>query len=197
MIIMSENQAGSPINPYGRTKWHLEQILSDIDAAYPNFNYVALRYFNVAGADTDLEIGQGDKVATHLIKVASQVAVGKRSQITINGSDYPTRDGTCERDYVHVTDLAQAHVKSIDYLRNNRSDIFNVSYGYGYTVQEVIDTVQSFAQLKVDYGLRREGDPARLVGDCSKIRDKLNWHPKYNDIETICKTAWEWEKKLK
>lgn len=191
-----EEQAGYPINPYGRTKWYLEQILQDIDQIYPQFKYISLRYFNIAGADPDLEIGQGDNVSSHLIKVASQVAVGKRKQIIINGSDYNTRDGTCERDYVHVTDLARAHIQSIDYLKNNPSNIFNVSYERGYTVKEVIDAFQKIQPIKVKYGSRRQGDPDSLVGKADKIKNNLGWQPEHDNLDKICRTAFEWEKKI-
>ena len=195
---ISENFSTNPINPYGQSKLFSEKIIQDAAKANPDFKYVIFRYFNVAGAAPDLSIGQKTKNATHLIKVASECAAGKRKGMYIFGTDYPTPDGTCIRDYIHVMDLADAHIKALDYLDENKSDIFNVGYGRGLSVKEVIDTVKkvSGVDFKVENAPRRAGDPAMLISDNSKIKEKMKWHPKYDDLEFICKTAYEWEKKL-
>jgi UDP-glucose 4-epimerase len=153
----------------------------------------------VAGASPDLKIGQKTKNATHLIKVAAECAVGKRKKMYIFGTDYPTPDGTCIRDYIHVIDLADAHLKALNYLKEKgECDIFNVGYGKGYSVKEVIDTMKkvSGVDFPVEPAPRRPGDPAILVAKNDKITNKMSWKPKYNNLEFICKTAYEWEKKL-
>ena len=156
-----------------------------------------MRYFNAAGASEDLTIGQRTKGATHLIKVASETALGKRDKMYIFGDDYPTADGTCIRDYIHVMDLADAHLKALEYLNNGESDIFNCGYGTGYSVKEVLDMVQKVSKpFNIEITERRAGDPAILVADSTKIREKMSWKPKYDSLEIICKTAYEWEKKL-
>ncbi len=195
---VTETSPTQPINPYGWSKLMSEQIIRDTAKAFPDFKYVILRYFNVAGSDHDGLIGQSTRNATHLIKVAVQAALGKRDKISVFGTDYPTPDGTCVRDYIHVEDLAQAHLDALGYLDNNPSDCFNCGYGNGYSVNEILRTVASVS--KVDFAVemadRRAGDPAILVSDCSRIKEKMKWTPKYNDIEFICRTALEWEKKL-
>ena len=195
---ISENFPTNPINPYGQSKLFSEKIIQDAAKANPDFKYVIFRYFNVAGAAPDLSIGQKTKNATHLIKVASECAAGKRKGMYIFGTDYPTPDGTCIRDYIHVMDLADAHIKALAYLDNSKSDIFNIGYGRGLSVKEVIDTVKkvSGVDFEVENAPRRAGDPALLIADNSKIKEKMKWHPKYDDLEFICKTAYEWEKKL-
>jgi len=195
---IKEDFPTNPINPYGRSKLFVEYILKDAAFANPHFKYVALRYFNVAGASLDLKIGQRTKNATHLIKVAAQTAAGKRDKMFIFGEDYPTRDGTCVRDYIHVVDLARAHVDAINYLNENDSDVFNVGYGSGYTVKEVIDTMKrvSGVDFRVEVAPRRSGDPAVLVANNEKIRRKMGFKSLHNDLETICRTAFEWEKRL-
>jgi len=187
----------NPINPYGQSKLFSEKIILDAGRAY-GLKYVILRYFNVAGASLDLMIGQKTKNATHLIKVASECAAGKREKMYIFGNDYPTWDGTCVRDYIHVVDLADAHIRALDYLEENGSDVFNVGYGRGASVKEVIDTMKKVTgvDFKVEMAQRRPGDPAILVADSEKIRKKMGWKPEYDDLEFICKTAFEWEKKL-
>jgi UDP-glucose 4-epimerase len=189
----------NPINPYGQSKLFSEKIIQDTAKANPDFKYVIFRYFNVAGASPDLTIGQKTKNATHLIKVASECACGKRDKMYIFGTDYPTPDGTCIRDYIHVMDLADAHIKALDYLENEKSDIFNVGYGKGASVKEVIDTVKKVSGIdfRVEEAKRRAGDPAMLISNCDKIKEKMQWTPKYDDLEFICKTAYEWEKKCK
>jgi UDP-glucose 4-epimerase len=195
---ISENFPTKPINPYGQSKLFSEKIIQDTAKANPEFKYVIFRYFNVAGAAPDLSIGQKTKNATHLIKVASECAVGKREGMYIFGTDYPTPDGTCIRDYIHVMDLADAHIKALEYLNENESDVFNVGYGKGASVKEVIDTVKkvSGVDFKAELAPRRAGDPAMLISDNGKIKEKMKWQPKYDSLETICKTAYEWERKL-
>ncbi|QCT93932.1 UDP-glucose 4-epimerase GalE [Caminibacter mediatlanticus TB-2] len=196
---IDENYPTNPINPYGWSKRFSEQILQDTAKANPNLKYVIFRYFNVAGASPDLTIGQKTKNATHLIKVASECACGKRDKMYIFGSDYNTPDGTCIRDYIHVMDLADAHIKALEYLEKNESDIFNLGYSKGSSVKEVIDTVKkvSGVDFKVENAPRRAGDPAILIANANKVKEKMGWVPKYDDLEFICKTAYEYEKGLK
>lgn len=194
---IKEDFSANPINPYGTSKLFSEKIIQDVARANNNLKYVILRYFNVAGASLDLKIGQKTKNATHLIKVSAETALGKRDKMYIFGDDYPTKDGTCIRDYIHVMDLADAHIKSLEYLENSESDIFNCGYGTGFSVKDVVNTMKKVAgDFEVGTSLRRAGDPALLIADSSKIKSKMNWKPKYNSLELICKTAYEWEKKL-
>lgn len=201
---IDESFETKPINPYGMSKLMSERVLQDTARANPTFRYIIFRYFNVAGADIFYDnatlsprIGQSFPNATHLIKIASECAVSKRETMSIFGTDYPTPDGTCERDYIHVDDLASAHIDAIDYLEYNSSDIFNVGYGKGYSVKEVIETMKSVTCKEFDVTLspRREGDPASLISDNTKIINQMGWKPRYNNIELICKSAYEWEKK--
>ncbi|MRJ03233.1 MAG: UDP-glucose 4-epimerase GalE [Epsilonproteobacteria bacterium] len=187
-----------PINPYGRSKLMSEQILSDAARAHSKFRYIALRYFNVAGADVEGKIGQSTRNATHLIKVAAQTALGKRERMYIFGDDYPTPDGTCIRDYIHVDDLALAHLEALDYLEGHGDGVFNVGYGRGYSVREVIETMKrvSGRDFPVSIAPRRPGDPAILIADSSRLRRETSWKPKYDDLELICRTALEWEEQL-
>lgn len=175
-----------------------EMMLADVDAA-SSLRYVALRYFNVAGADPLGRAGQSSRTPTHLIKVACQAAVGQRKRLSVFGTDYPTHDGTCIRDYIHVTDLAAAHLRALDYLRSGGgSDVFNCGYSRGYSVLEVIDTLRrvSGVDILVDVAGRRPGDPAVLVARSAKIRQQLGWHPKLDDLETIIRHALVWERKI-
>ena len=196
---LDETVPFAPINPYGRSKMMIEMILEDVSNAHKDFNYIALRYFNVAGADLEGRIGQSFPDATHLIKVAMQVALGMRSELSVFGDDYNTSDGTCIRDYIHVIDLAQAHLDALKYLSNNdKSEVLNCGYGNGYSVNEVIEVVKKVTgkDFSVKITGRRLGDPDRLVAMSDKIRKVLGWNPKYNDLELIVNTAFEWEKKL-
>ncbi len=196
-IPVTEDHPLKPINPYGQSKTFVEKILKDISYS-SNFNYVSLRYFNVAGADPDCKIGQAYRESTHLITRALKTAKGEYEKLQIFGTDYPTKDGTCVRDYIHVVDLAEAHILAMDYLLNqNVSDVFNCGYGHGFTVREVVNTVKKVTQIDflVEETDRREGDPPELVADSSKIKNVLKWKPKYDNLEFIIKTAWEWEKK--
>jgi len=186
----------APINPYGRSKLMTEWMLGDL-AAVSSMRHVILRYFNVAGCDSFGRIGQDTPEATHLIKVACEHAVGTRSRLEIFGSDYPTADGTCIRDYIHVEDLAAAHLDALDYLRaGNDSLTANCGYGHGYSVREVIDTLSTLLGrvLKVDMSPRRAGDMATIVADNHLIRERLGWRPAWDQLEVIIGSALAWER---
>lgn len=195
---VDENAPMNPINPYGRTKAMVESLLVDLSKA-EDFRYISLRYFNVAGADSGGRLGQRRADATHLITLAVKTALGKRPYLEIYGTDYPTKDGTCIRDYIHVDDLAEAHILALEYLfEEGRSEIFNCGYGHGYSVREVVEATKkvSGVDFKVIEAARREGDPPELVADSRKIKKTLGWIPKYDNLEYIIKTAYEWERKL-
>jgi len=196
---VSENNDLNPLNPYAETKLKLEKYLINKSKS-EDISYIILRYFNVAGADEKLRSGLISKHSTHLIKIASEVAVGKRDKIIINGDDYDTKDGTAIRDYIHVSDLADIHLVSSKYLLDkNQSNIFNCGYGKGYSVKEVINTYNKILNKKIKskIGPRRPGDSKMVVADPSKFNKTLNWKPKFNNLEFILKTAYEWENKLK
>ncbi len=195
--VVSETSPQNPINPYGKSKLMTEWILKDAAAANANFKFGILRYFNVAGASSDGLIGQNYPNATHLIKVAVQTITGKREKMSIFGEDYATKDGTCERDYIHVEDLASAHLAVLDYLQENPSDIFNVGYGRGFSVKEVVECAKKVGgvDFRVDMAARRDGDPAVLISNADKLRQKTNWKPQRENLELIIKSALEWEKK--
>jgi len=198
-IPVNEECPTKPINPYGSSKLMSETVLKDTAFAFPDFKYVVFRYFNVAGASNDGKIGQSTEGATHLIKVAAETACGKREKMFIFGDDYDTEDGTCIRDYIHVEDLASAHLKGLEYLNaGNDSNTFNCGYGHGFSVLEVLETMRkvSGVDFTADMKERRAGDPSILISNNSKIREVMNWNPKYDDLDLICKTALEWEKKL-
>ena len=195
---VSENDELNPLNPYAETKLKLENFLINKSKS-EDISYIILRYFNVAGADEKLRSGLISKHSTHLIKIASEVAVGKRNEIIINGDDYDTKDGTAIRDYIHVSDLADIHLVSAKFLLDkNQSNIFNCGYGNGYSVKEVIDTYNKILNKKIKskIGPRRPGDSKMVVADPNKFNKTLNWKPKFNNLEYILKTAYEWEKKL-
>jgi len=195
---VSESDELNPLNPYAETKLKFENYLKN-QSKTNNINYVILRYFNVAGADEKLRAGLISKYSTHLIKIASEVAVGKKSELIINGNDYDTPDGTPVRDYIHVSDLADIHLVSAEYLfRNNRSDIFNCGYGKGFSVKEVIETYNKFLEKKIKYkiGPKRPGDSKLVVANPDKFNKIMNWQPKFDNLEYILKTAYEWEKNL-
>jgi len=198
-VPIQEDDPKEPINPYGASKLMTERMLSDASAAHP-FNYGALRYFNVAGADPKGRTGQIGKGSTHLIKIAAEVAVGKREQIAIYGTDYPTRDGTCIRDYIHVSDLAAAHVAALEWLTEHPGEnlVMNCGYGNGLSVLEVLDAVDrhSNAPIKRIMEGRRAGDPPELVAGNARLLETLEWRPSYNDIDTIVRDALAWERKL-
>jgi len=196
--LASEDTATVPINPYGTSKLMSEWMLRDLCAA-SSMRYVALRYFNVAGSDTQGRIGQSTRKATLLVKVACEAAVGKRPFLSVYGTDYPTPDGTGVRDYIHVEDLATAHVDALTYLRDGgKSLIANCGYGHGYSVREVIASVEKIAGLKLDVREepRRAGDPPALVASAKKVREALGWKPKLDDIDTIVRTSLDWERRL-
>jgi UDP-glucose 4-epimerase len=177
-----------------------ELLLRDVSTVTDTFNYVALRYFNVAGADRANRIGQNYKNPTHLITLALKTALGEFPELKIFGNDYNTPDGTAIRDYIHIDDLSDAHLLALDYLKkNHKSKIFNCGYGKGYSVLDVVKGVKDITRIdfKIENSKRREGDPPILVADSRLIQETLNWKPKYNDLHYIIKTAWEWEKKLK
>lgn len=194
---IDEAHPKKPINPYGRSKLMVEQILEDYDRAF-DFKSVCLRYFNAAGADPDGVLGERHEPETHLIPILLQVASGRRGAASIFGTDYPTPDGTCIRDYVHVMDLCEAHMLALDYLvKYNQSARFNLGNGDGFSVAEVVSAVKKVTgkQLAIDYAERRQGDPAVLIADSSNARSTLGWEPQYKDLETIVLHAWQYEKK--
>jgi UDP-glucose-4-epimerase GalE len=197
--ILEESLPLAPVNPYGASKMMAERMLRDLAGA-TGVRYAILRYFNVAGADLEGRIGEATPDNSHLIKVACEAAIGIRPGMAINGVDYPTPDGTCVRDYIHVEDLAGAHIEALRYLeRGGSSEIFNCGYGHGFSVREVIDTVAriSGADMPIEEGPRRPGDPAVLVASNAKIREVLGWQPRYDDLAFIVQTAWDWEQKLR
>jgi UDP-glucose 4-epimerase len=198
-IPIDEDDPKEPINPYGASKLMTERMLSDSAAAY-GFNYGALRYFNVAGADPEGRTGQIGKGSTHLIKVACEAAVGKRDHIDVYGTDYPTPDGTCVRDYIHVSDLADAHVASLEWLVGHPQEnlVMNCGYGKGLSVLEVLDTLDRHTNQPVKRLMapRRAGDPPELVAANARLLATVDWRPKYDDIDTIVGDALAWERKL-
>jgi UDP-glucose 4-epimerase len=195
---VSEAAQPAPMSPYGWSKLMTEIMLADTSRAH-DFNYVALRYFNVAGADPKGRSGQSTPRATHLIKVACETALGQRAHMDVFGTDYPTHDGTCIRDYIHVTDLIRAHVAALDYLRTGgKSEIFNCGYSKGFSVLEVIEAVKRVSGVDFDARLvpRRPGDPAAIVAGSQKIRDQLGWQPRHDDLDEIVRHALSWEDHL-
>jgi UDP-glucose 4-epimerase len=198
-VPIDEEDPQEPINPYGASKLMTERMLSDSSAAY-GFNYGALRYFNVAGADPKGRTGQIGKGSTHLIKVACEAAVGKRDHIAVYGTDYPTPDGTCIRDYIHVTDLADAHVAALEWLVAHPGEnlVMNCGYGTGLSVLQVLDALDRHTNQPVKRVMegRRAGDPPELVAGNARLLATLEWRPKYADIDTIVGDALAWERKL-
>ena len=198
-VPVAEDDALAPINPYGASKLMTERMLADTAAAYP-INYAALRYFNVAGADPDGRAGQVGKGSTHLIKVAVEAAIGKRGHVDVFGSDYPTVDGTCVRDYVHVSDLAAAHVAALERLieRPQENFVLNCGYGQGLSVLEVLDALDRVAGTPVPRRAmpRRPGDPPQLVASNRALREALDWSPRFADIDRIIADALAWERHL-
>ena len=193
-----EDLQTAPINAYGMSKLMSEAMLSDLSAA-SELKHVILRYFNVAGSDPDGRIGQSTPKATLLIKVAAEVAVGKREQLYVYGTDYPTDDGTGVRDYIHVSDLGSAHLSALDYLRDGGdSTLLNCGYGHGFSVRQVIDSVERVhgQPIKVIEEARRAGDPPALIAAVDKIHRTLDWKPQFDDLDTIVKTSLNWEHTL-
>lgn len=194
-VPIDEEHPKSPINPYGMSKWMIEKVLLDYERAY-GMRSVALRYFNASGADPAGMLGERHNPETHLIPLALRVAKGVMSELTVFGADYDTPDGTCIRDYVHVTDLCDAHLLALGYLIGGGvSHAYNLGNGQGYSVREVIDAVERVSGRKVNvrYGARRAGDPPRLVANSSKIRQDWKWDPSYRELDAIVSHAWNWE----
>jgi UDP-glucose 4-epimerase len=198
-VPIDEKDPKEPINPYGASKLMTERMLADASAAHP-FNYGALRYFNVSGADPKGRTGQIGRGSTHLIKVAAEAAVGKRDHVAVYGTDYPTPDGTCIRDYIHVSDLADAHVAALEWLVEHPQDnlVMNCGYGKGLSVLEVLDAVDraNGTPLKRIMEGRRAGDPPELVAGNARLLQTLDWRPKFADIDRIVGDALSWERKL-
>jgi UDP-glucose 4-epimerase len=198
-VPVREEDPALPISPYGSSKLMTEIMLRDAAAAHP-LRYAILRYFNVAGADPQGRAGQATQGATHLIKVAVETALGRRPLMQVYGTDYPTRDGTCIRDYIHVSDLVRAHADALAYLRDGGASVtLNCGYGRGFSVLEVIDTVKlvSGVDFKVERAARRPGDPAQIVAAADRARALLKWEPQFNNLETIVRHALGWEQKMK
>lgn len=192
---ITEQTPQAPINPYGRTKLAIEWALADYAHAY-GLGFAALRYFNAAGASADGSIGEDHDPETHLIPLVLQVALGKRPHIEIFGTDYPTPDGTCIRDYIHVEDLAEAHLLALDAIQEGEGRHYNLGIGRGYSIREVIETARKVTgrDIAIKEGPRRPGDPAELVASAEKIRRELGWSPRYTDLGAIIETAWNWHR---
>ena len=191
---MRENHDQHPINPYGRSKLMVENILDDLDPAY-DLKSVCLRYFNAAGADPEGELGEDHDPETHLIPLVLRTALGLQEELTVFGNDYPTEDGTCIRDYIHITDLAQAHYLALLHLLDGgESKKYNLGNGSGYSILDVINTARQVTDRDVSFTFteRRPGDPAVLVGSAEKVTQELGWKPEFNSLETILQTAWNW-----
>lgn len=198
LSLLKETLPSVPINPYGASKTMAERLLTDI-AATSDMTFAILRYFNVAGADPESRIGEATPSNNHLVKIALETALGIRESMAINGTDYPTGDGTCIRDYIHVEDLAAAHVAALQHLRQGHpSTVCNCGYGHGHSVREVIDVAKEVTgvDFEVREGPRRPGDPPELVADNAKIRSLLSWQPRYDNLRIIVETAWRWEQVL-
>jgi len=197
IVPIPEAEVRKPISPYGKSKLATEWMLEDVGEAH-GVNQAVLRYFNVAGADPSGARGQGSKIITHLIKIACQAAVGLRDGVEIFGEDYDTPDGTCIRDYVHVCDLADAHVTALEYISRGKDIIANCGYGRGYSVKEVLAAVEDVSgkKLNISIGKPRKGDPPILCADNKRITEELQWSPKYDDLNYIIETALKWEASL-
>ncbi len=196
-VPIKEEQAQNPINPYGATKLMVERILQDFSLAY-DFRSVCLRYFNAAGADPEARLGEDHNPETHLIPLVLQTALGQRESISIFGTDYDTSDGSCVRDYIHVLDLAQAHILALEYLVDGGpTDVFNLGNGNGFSVKQVIETARKITgkEIKAEISDRRAGDPPILVGSGAKARQVLGWQPQYSNLEAIITHAWQWHQK--
>ncbi len=197
-VPIPEEHRQNPINPYGRSKLMVEQALEDFSSAY-GIKYGSLRYFNASGADPDGEIGEWHDPETHLIPLVLDAAIGNRENVKIFGTNYETRDGTCIRDYIHVTDLAEAHLLALEHLKTqDESVVFNLGNGNGFSVREVIDTARKVTgkDIPVVETARRAGDPPELIGSSKKIQKVLGWKPRYNDLSVIIETAWNWHQEL-
>jgi len=193
-VPITEEQALQPICPYGWSKRFCEQILDDETKVNPKFGFVALRYFNVAGCSADGSVGEDHSPETHLIPIILQVALGQRDSLTVFGTDYPTPDGSCIRDYIHVEDLCSAHLLALENISSGTGRVFNLGIGNGYSVSEVVAAARNVTgkEISVELGARRLGDPAALFADSMKIQQELGWQPKHTDLESIIQTAWNW-----
>jgi UDP-glucose-4-epimerase GalE len=197
-VPIDEAHSQNPINPYGKTKYMVEEILKDYSQAYP-FGFISLRYFNAAGADLESEIGENHDPETHLIPLVLDVAKGQSKKIFVFGNDYDTDDGSCIRDYIHVMDLADAHVLALEkLLEGQQSECINLGTGQGYSVFQVIETASEITGVDISYDVteRRPGDPAILIASNEKARQVLGWTPKYPGLDTIVSSAWKWHSKL-
>jgi UDP-glucose 4-epimerase len=192
---ITEQEPQNPINPYGFSKLVIERVLDDYASAY-GMAYAALRYFNAAGASPDGDLGEDHTPESHLIPILLQVALGQRENVTLFGEDYPTHDGTCIRDYIHVDDLADAHLLALDQLNPGTGLKLNLGSGSGYSVKEILDMCRQVTghAIPATIGPRRAGDPPELVADASRARDLLDWSPRYSDLRTIVETAWQWHR---
>jgi UDP-glucose 4-epimerase len=193
---MRETHPQLPINPYRTSKLLVERILNDLDE-YKKLRSVTLRYFNAAGADLEGRIGEWHNPETHVVPIAIEVALGRRASFRINGSDYPTRDGTCIRDFIHVSDLAEAHVRSIEYLLSGGESVaLNVGTGRGTSVRELVAVIETISKtrLPIEFGARREGDPAELIADNQQALSRLDWKPRH-DLDSIVGSAWNWHQR--
>ena len=196
-IPIPEEHLRAPANPYGKTKLAVEHMLEDFNRAY-NIKYVSLRYFNAAGADYRAGIGEDHSPETHLIPIVLDAAMGRRKNVNVFGTDYPTRDGTCIRDYIHVADISEAHLSALRYLEEGGdSDVFNLGIGEGFSVREVIDAAEEVTgkKINVSEAPRREGDPPVLIADSTRAINVLRWKPEYSSLEDIISSAWEWHKR--
>jgi UDP-glucose-4-epimerase GalE len=196
-VPITENEKKAPVSPYGRSKWMVEQILQDTMRGNPRFKFAALRYFNASGCATDGSIGEDHDPETHLIPVIFQTIDGQRSQLTVFGTDYPTKDGTNIRDYIHVEDLADAHIAAMEKMRDGEPILANLGTGRGFSVLEIIKTVEKVTGRKVPvtYGPRRAGDAVEAYADPSYAKKILGWEAKFKDPETIIRSAWNWFEK--
>jgi UDP-glucose 4-epimerase len=196
-IPISEEHPLKPINPYGKSKLMVENLLSE-KFENSDFNYVTLRYFNASGADLSAEIGENHDPETHLIPIVLDVALGKKEKISIFGDNYPTPDGSCIRDYLHVHDIATAHLKSLEFLNDDKSDVFNLGIGKGYSVKEIIKSCKKVTNAEIPTLIenRREGDPAILIANNKKVKSVLKWKAEFNNIDKIIESAYSFQKKL-
>jgi len=197
-VPISEDQKINPVNPYGQTKAIVENILKDYDKAY-GLKFMSLRYFNACGAHSDGTIGERHDPETHLIPLILQAASGRKDKVKVYGDDYPTKDGTCIRDYIHVMDLAEAHLLALeDLYQNQSSEIYNIGNNQGFSVSEIVNAAKEITQKKINIEIsdRRKGDPGQLIADNNKIIKNLKWSAQYSDLKTIISSAWQWEQKL-